>query len=151
MVQNFNSIVSAICERIAEDVKQGRNMDMLLGAFNEWQEDEQDGACYIFDINNTNDLKYLVKNDMITASGIAWAVGNCDNGIFQFNGSDTDAGIHPLSIETLKQYLTNNAVDYIPYVILYAARCGKDSAYAQVYEEYVTQVLENSRFNPKHY
>jgi len=150
MVENFKNIIDVISKAIARDVKQGKNLSMLLGAFNQWQEDERSGVDYIFDINNKEDLKYLVDNGMITATGIAWVVQNCYTGLFQFNG-EPDAGIQPISVETLNRYLIINADDYLPYVIMYAARCGSDSAYAKVYEEYITEVLEKSKFNPSNY
>ena len=150
MVENFKNIIDVISKAIARDVKQGKNLNMLLGAFNQWQEDERSGVDYIFDINNKEDLKYLVDNGMITATGIAWVVQNCYTGLFQFNG-EPDAGIQPISVETLNRYLIINADDYLPYVIMYAARCGSDSAYAKVYEEYITEVLEKSKFNPSNY
>ena len=150
MVENFKNIIDVISKAIARDVKQGKNLSMLLGAFNQWQEDERSGVDYIFDINNKEDLKYLVDNGMITATGIAWVVQNCYTGLFQFNG-EPDAGIQPLSVETLNRYLIINTDDYLPYVIMYAARCGSDSAYAKVYEEYITEVLEKSKFNPSNY
>ena len=150
MVENFKNIIDVISKAIARDVKQGKNLSMLLGAFNQWQEDERSGVDYIFDINNKEDLKYLVDNGMITATGIAWVVQNCYTGLFQFNG-EPDAGIQPISVETLNRYLIINADDYLPYVIMYAARCGSDSAYAKVYEEYITEVLERSKFNPSNY
>ena len=150
MVENFKNIIDVISKAIARDVKQGKNLSMLLGAFNQWQEDERSGVDYIFDINNKEDLKYLVDNGMITATGIAWVVQNCYTGLFQFNG-EPDAGIQPISLEMLNRYLIINADDYLPYVIMYAARCGSDSAYAKVYEEYITEVLEKSKFNPSNY
>jgi len=150
MVENFKNIIDVISKAIARDVKQGKNLSMLLGAFNQWQEDERSGVDYIFDINNKEDLKYLVDNGMITAIGIAWVVQYCYTGLFQFNG-EPDAGIQPISVETLNRYLIINADDYLPYVIMYAARCGSDSAYAKVYEEYITEVLEKSKFNPSNY
>ena len=77
MVENFKNIIDVISKAIARDVKQGKNLSMLLGAFNQWQEDERSGVDYIFDINNKEDLKYLVDNGMITAIGIAWVVQYC--------------------------------------------------------------------------
>lgn len=159
MVENFKNIIDVISKAIARDVKQGKNLSMLLGAFNQWQEDERSGVDYIFDINNKEDLKYLVDNGMITATGIAWVVQNCYTGMFQFNGEpdagiqpiSPDVGIQPISVETLNRYLIINAGNYLPYVIMYAARCGSDSAYAKVYEEYITEVLERSKFNPSNY
>ena len=147
MVQLFSEITAKIITAVTRDVMQGKNLDMLLGAFNEWQEDEQDGASYIFNINNKGNLKYLVDNDILAATDIAWVIQNCKNGLFVIGEDGTPV---PIDDKRLRDWLINNAEDYIPYVIMYAARCGKDSAYAQVYEEYITQILECSEFDPKH-
>ena len=147
MVQLFSEITAKIITAITRDVMQGKNLDMLLGAFNEWQEDEQDGASYIFNINDKGNLKYLVDNDILAATDIAWVIQKCKNGLFVIGDDGTPV---PIDDKRLREWLTNNAEDYVPYVIMYAARCGKDSAYAQVYEEYITQILECSEFDPKH-
>lgn len=147
MVQLFSEITAKIITAITRDVMQGKNLDMLLGAFNEWQEDEQDGASYIFNINNKGNLKYLVDNDILAATDITWVTQNCKNGLFVIGDDGTPV---PIDDKRLREWLINNAEDYVPYVIMYAARCGKDSAYAQVYEEYITQILECSEFDPKH-
>ena len=147
MVQLFSEITAKIITAITRDVMQGKNLDMLLGAFNQWQEDEQDGASYIFNINDKGNLKYLVDNDILTATDIAWVTQKCKNGLFVIGDDGTPV---PIDDKRLREWLINNAEDYVPYVIMYAARCGKDSAYAQVYEEYITQILECSEFDPKH-
>ena len=147
MVQLFSEITAKIITAITRDVMQGKNLDMLLGAFNEWQEDEQDGASYIFNINDKGNLKYLVDNDILAATDIAWVIQKCKNGLFVIGDDGTPV---PIDDKRLREWLINNAEDYVPYVIMYAARCGKDSAYAQVYEEYITQILECSEFDPKH-
>lgn len=147
MVQLFSEITAKIITAITRDVMHGKNLDMLLGAFNEWQEDEQDGASYIFNINDKGNLKYLVDNDILAATDIAWVTQNCKNGLFVIGDDGTPV---PIDDKRLREWLINNAEDYVPYVIMYAARCGKDSAYAQVYEEYITQILECSEFDPKH-
>ena len=147
MVQLFSEITAKIITAVTRDVMQGKNLDMLLGAFNEWQEDEQDGASYIFNINDKGNLKHLVDNDILAATDIAWVIQNCKNGLFVIGEDGTPV---PIDDKRLRDWLINNAEDYIPYVIMYAARCGKDSAYAQVYEEYITQILECSEFDPKH-
>lgn len=150
MVQTFDKIIDIVSRAIARDVKQGKNFNMLLGAYNEWQDDECSGMNYIFNINDDADLKYLVDNGMLTATGIAWVVQNCESGLFKFDG-EPDAGVQTISIEDVKRILIIDAGEYLPYVIMYAARCGSDSAYAQVYETYVTDVLERSKFNPSNW
>ena len=146
----FIEIAKLVSKRINEDVKAGKNLTMLLAAYNEWQEYEKDGADYIFDINNDKDLKFVVDKGLLSAQGIAWVVNKCETGLFQFSGNDPDAGVKGIDIEELKKILTNSSDIFMRYVVMYAARCGSNSAYTSVYEEYVVPVLENSNFNPSY-
>lgn len=146
----FIEIAKLVSKKINDDVNAGKNLNMLLAAYNEWQEDERDGADYIFDINNEKDLKFVVDRGLLSAQGIAFVVNKCETGLFQFSGNDPDAGVKGFSIEEVKKILTNSSDTFIRYVIMYAARCGSNSAYTNVYEEYIVQVLETSNFNPSY-
>ena len=150
MVEHFISIANEIASRINADIKAGKNLTMLLNAYNEWQEDECDGADYIFNINNESDLKFVVDRGLLSAQGIAFVVDKTETGLFKFVGNDPDAGVKGVGIIELKRTLVNTSDTFIRYIIMYAVRCGKDSAYADVYEEYVVPVLENSNFNPSY-
>ena len=44
-------------------------LKMVLAAYNDYQESERDGVDYIFDIENTNDLKCCIDGGM-TAKAI---------------------------------------------------------------------------------
>ena len=150
MIEKFISIASAIASRINADVVKGKNLTMLLNAYNEWQEDEHDGADYIFNINDENDLKFIVDRGLLSAQGIAWVVNSTETGLFKFVGNDPDAGVKGVDIAELKRTLVNTSDTFIRYIFMYAVRCGKDSAYADVYEEYVVPVLECGIFNPSY-
>ena len=146
----FIEIAKLVSKRINDDVNAGKNLNMLLAAYNEWQEDERDGADYIFDINNDKDLKFVVERGLLSAQGIAFVVDKCETGLFQFSGNDPDAGVKGIDIEELKKILTNTSDTFIRYVLMYAPRCGSNSPYAKVYEEYIVPVLERSVFNPSY-
>jgi len=146
----FIEIAKLVSKKINDDVNAGKNLNMLLAAYNEWQEDEKDGADYIFDINNEKDLKFVVERGFLSAKGIAFVVNECETGLFQFNGNDPDAGVKGIGIEELKKTLMNTSDTFIRYVIMYAARCGSNSAYTNVYEEYIVPVLECGYFNPSY-
>jgi hypothetical protein len=147
---HFIEIANIIAGRINADVKAGKNLTMFLAAYNEWQEYEKDGANYIFNINDKKDLKFVVDRGFLSAQGIAWVVNETETGLFQFSGNDPDAGVKGIDIEDLKKILINTSDTFIRYVLMYAPRCGSNSAYTSVYEEYVVPVLENSNFNPSY-
>ena len=146
----FIEIAKLVSKKINDDVNAGKNLNMLLAAYNEWQEYEKDGANYIFDINNNKDLKFVVDRGFLSAQGIAFVVNETETGLFQFNGNDPDAGVKGIGIEEVKEILTNTSGTSIRFILMYAARCGSDSAYTSVYEEYIVPVLETSNFNPSY-
>lgn len=146
----FIEVSKLVSKKINEDVRAGKNLNMLLAAYNEWQEDEKDGEDYIFDINNDKDLKFVVDRGLLSAQGIAFVVNETKTGLFQFNGNDPDSGVKGVNIEQVKATLLNTSNTFIRYVIMYAVRCGSNSAYANVYEEYIVPVLEESNFNPSY-
>lgn len=146
----FIEIAKLVSKKINDDVNAGKHLNMLLAAYNEWQEDEKDGADYIFDINNDKDLKFVVDRGLLSAQGIAFVVNETETGLFQFNGNDPDAGVRGIDIEEVKNTLMNTSDTFIRFVLMYAVRCGSNSPYANVYEEYIVPVLECGYFNPSY-
>jgi hypothetical protein len=146
----FIEIAKLVSKKINDDVNAGKNLNMLLAAYNEWQEYEKDGANYIFDINNNKDLKFVVDRGFLSAQGIAFVVNKCETGLFQFSGNDPDAGVKGIDTEDLKKILINTSDTFIRYVLMYAPRCGSNSAYTSVYEEYIVPLLESGVFNPSY-
>jgi hypothetical protein len=134
-------IINVVRDCITRDLSQKKNLNLLLDVYNYWQEEEHDGYDYIFNIDNQNDLKYLVDNDMITAPTIAWIMKQ-ETHLFVF-GEDADAGVEIISMDKLIGTLLNNTTGYTAYAIMYVGRCGKDSPYADFYEEYVTKYIED--------
>lgn len=141
MHEILKNILNVVQERIGKDLAQRKNIKLLLSANNYWQEQEHDGQNYIFNIDNVEDLKYLVDNGMITASGISWVM-NQKSHFFKFEGK-TDDGIKIISMDELIEILFANATDYMGYAIMYVGRCGEDSPYANIYDEYVTSYIED--------
>ena len=141
MISLFNDIVSEVSRSIWRDLNSGRNVQKLLNAYNYWQEQECDGANYIFDINNKDDVKYLVNNDSLTTTDIVWIVGAKED-LFRY----TDAGIELISYEKAIEIIKNNTEGVLQCIFLYVARCGDNSPYAEIYEEYITQILEKEEF-----
>ena len=146
MVENFTSIVEIMISRIAHDLRNDdTNLDMVLNAYNRYQEDERDGADYIFDITNQNDLKCMVEGGL-TVTEIAWAWNKIQNeGItpcFHFGGCYT--GLEALgTLADLKLSLISWLDEFLPYVIMYVTRC---TEYQNLYEHYITEYLESKDF-----
>lgn len=70
MKKAFNTMVEGIKKSIIRDlndvysVKGNKVLNMLLKAYNDFQESERDGVDYIFDIENTDDLKCCIDGGM---------------------------------------------------------------------------------------
>jgi hypothetical protein len=134
-------LLKAIREGIGQDLSKRKNVELCLNAYNSWQELECDGKNYIFNIDNADDLKYLVDNDMITASGISWVLEH-ESHFFIFEG-EINAEVKILSLDKVIEILLANATDYMTCAIMYVGRTGVDSPYANIYEEYVTSIIED--------
>lgn len=142
----LTGIASFIKEQATNAIQDGTGIDVALAAFNEMQDDERDGADYIFDINNEDDLAYLAGRKLITAKEIAFIVNSPDRyrgGYFTIHYED---GIQP--VEDIQKTLIGWLDELIPFVMLYVAR-GKDTAYQAFYEKFfVDKVYELDFFNP---
>lgn len=138
MHEALENVLKVVSENIKRDLKQGKNIDLCLNAYNEWQEDECDGQSYIFNLDNADDLKYLVANDMMTASDISWLMKQKSH-CFIF----VDEHFKILSMDDLIKRLISSAEFYMAYAIMYVGRAGVDSPYANIYEEYVTNMIED--------
>lgn len=137
----LHTMLGVIEKKIGYDLAKGKNIELCLDAYNQWEEDERDGIDYIFNIDDPNDLKYLVDNDMITANGIAFVLSQ-EIHLFMFEG-EKDAGIRIVSMDELLEKLFISAYEYMAYAIMYVGRCEPDSPYAKIYEEYVTNYIKD--------
>lgn len=66
MKETINTLKAKIIEAIGNDLKYSNQViiNIMLGAYNRYQEDEKDGADYIFDINNNDDIKCCIDGGM---------------------------------------------------------------------------------------
>ena len=148
MVENFNSIVEIMKRRITHDLRNDNTngvLDMVLNAYNRFQEDERDGVDYIFDITIQNDLKCMVEGGL-TVTEIAWAWNKIQNeGITPcFHFGCNYNGLEALgTLADLKRNLISWLDEFLPYVIMYVTRC---TEYQNLYEHYVTEYLERKDF-----
>ena len=138
----LNNMLGVIQNRIAKDFAQGKNIDLCLAAYNYWQDEERDGVNYIFNLEDENDLKYLVDKGMITASDICWVMKQKSH-LFMFEGEVGSGRIKVVYPQALVNILMGNSVDFMACAIMYVGRTGSDSPYANVYDEYVTSYIED--------
>lgn len=140
MIKYYRELIKNLTAKIAGDVRNGKNIDLVLKAYNYWCEQEKDGRGYIFDLYDTADLKYLVSNDLITLDDIVaiYKEGK------MFKIVDDDNYIKYVNPSEVSTYLGNNLWDVVECMLKYIGRCGDDSPYNNLYEIYVTEILENN-------
>ena len=146
MVENFNSIVETMKRRIAHDLRNDNTngvLDMVLNAYNRYQEDERDGVDYIFDLNNQNDLKCMVDGGLtVTEIVSAWNKVQNEGITSYFHFGCNYDGLEALGTTTdVKHDLISWLPIFIPYVLMYVTRC---TEYQAIYEHYITEYLENN-------
>lgn len=140
----IENIVETIKPVIAKDIKvDDKVLDMVLAAYNRFQEDERNGVDYIFNIDDKDDLQYLVNNCDLTAQDIWRLVNNMGTKDYLPYFHLGENYPEPHLIGRLHD-LQNNMIawldELLPFVLLYVTRCPE---YQTIYEKYITEVLEN--------
>ena len=148
--KEMQALIAKVAKNVEEEVMNSeinKALDLLLAAFNRYQEDERDGVDYIFDLSKQKDLKCMVEGGL-SASEIcdAWSTFRESDGIvtpfvrfgqnytsLQFVGTRND----------LKKGLIGALDDFLPYVFMYVCRCKE---YQDFYEHFVTNNLDENHF-----
>ena len=147
----LKSLVSEIKSNIAHDLKQypysnGKLFDLVLNAYNTYQEEERDSVDYIFDINKQEDLKCCIEGGM-TAKEVAWLYEQSQintTPLFYFGVNYQ----HPQPIANYKVLVTNliNWLDDIlPCVLAYPYLL---KSYEELYRVCVTDYMINNQLVP---
>jgi hypothetical protein len=119
-------------------------VSIFLEAFNQVQEDEFNGDYYIFNLNDKDDLKYLVDHEIFNACQIADLYPKCTaSGLFRFaldiNACPTGE-IEIIGLDKLKEILCNNVESVIRFTIMYP------EVYTKVYNLLIADTLIESDF-----
>ena len=141
MDKSVRNSLETLHETIVRSIKLDLNnllkkdeLQLVLAAYNRYQEDEHDGDQYIFDINNADDLKCCVDGGL-TANEIYDMVKlNCK--YFTF-GRPTFTII---GMDELRDLLSGYLEDVVWCALMYVSRCEE---YAALYEHYVTESVED--------
>ena len=133
--EHMAGVIKFIAENVEADLRENKNLDLILSVYNEVMENERGGADYIFNIYNKDDVKFLVSNDLMTATDIAFVVNNPDivpNGLFFMNdGAESMQPVKHLAI-----VLNNWVTEMTKFAVLYVARGDENSPYKAFYEKY---------------
>lgn len=139
IVSTAKEFIKAIEEAIKANVMDNINTQLVLDAYNYWCEQEKEGAGYIFNITNKEDVKYLFNNDLISVDQL---VSFRNNDVTMIMADDLTDQFLRISRESLANILESNAYELAKCMVKYIGRCGSDSPYEILYETYVTDVLE---------
>ena len=148
MEQNFNNIIEIIKPRIARDIKtDNKVLEMVLAAYNRFQDDERNGVDHIFDIANQEDLQYLVTNCGLCVNEIAWLWNRVQTEkelLPYFLYGENYTGPHMIgTLKDLQRNMISWLDELLPFVFKYVTRCEE---YQAIYECYITEYLEKTDF-----
>lgn len=140
----IENIVENIKPVIAKDIKtDDKALNMVLAAYNRFQDDERNGVDHIFNIDDKDDLQYLVNNRDLSAHDIWKLVNNMDAKDYLPYFHLGENYPEPHFIGKLND-LQNNMIawldELLPFVLLYVTRYEE---YQDIYEKYITEALEN--------
>ena len=140
-------LIKLVSNAIVEDLKDNSSsvldvddiIDTMLKAYNMWQEDTHDGVDYIFNINNKDDVIYLLQNcKNIQVRDISSLYIN------QYNNNGTpyfrygqNYEYHPkvlMSMKQLKTQLIDNTEWVITHLFLFA---NNTDTYHKIFNMYI--------------
>jgi hypothetical protein len=114
-------------------------LKMVLAAYNDYQESERDGVDYIFDIENTNDLKCCINGGMTAREIGGLYLGSQSQHLRYFYFGCNYPTPKPIANwETLRQQLISWLPDLILNVLAYPYAY---DSYKDLYRLYVTDVI----------
>lgn len=149
MVQNFENIINLIKVGMTRDINNASEINtlgLILNAYNRYQEDERDGANYMFKLFDQKDLQYLVCKLNVGTTDISWAIdllrGNKDLVPLFYYGVGADGLVQVGTWDALRTNLINYLDEIISCVILYPWV----DEYKEIYTKYITEYLEKQGF-----
>lgn len=152
------ALIEAVSNAIADDLmnsnaeKRNELLTKLLKAKNVYESDERDGIDYIYDINNSEDLRLLLKNDFLSAKEISAIWVAYSNGAytpyfyFEYDYSNMTTKANIVQIESLDDIcniLLGNIEDVVKNIIAYPYAV---KSYENLYIEYVTNIILDDNF-----
>jgi len=139
----FEMVLSVLVKKANSKVKINARygdesaLSIFYAAYNQMQEEEFNGDNYIFNLNDKDDLKYLVDHEILNACQIADIYPKCTaSGLFRI----TESGdIEIISLKELKEILCGNMETLLRCVLMYVGE-GND-VYNKVYNMLIADDL----------
>jgi len=147
MKKAIRTIVEKISYAIIDDTKDVFSYEgdmvlkMVLAAYNDYQESERDGVDYIFDIDDTDDLKYCISHGMTAQEIGGLYLGSQSQHLRYFYFGCNHPTAEPIADwAVLRLQLISWLPDLILNVLAYPFAY---ESYKQLYARYVTVVLQS--------
>jgi hypothetical protein len=145
MEKTIKTMVQKISGAIIDDTRDVFSVEgdmilkMVLAAYNDYQESERDGVDYIFDIENTNDLKCCINGGMTAREIGGLYLGSQSQHLRYFYFGCNYPTPKPIANwEILRQQLISWLPDLILNVLAYPYAY---DSYKDLYRLYVTDVI----------
>jgi hypothetical protein len=138
MMKNIKNIsVKDLCDKIIDRLTEDDIFNKVLMAYNQYQEDERFGVDYIFDLDNQEDLKTLVKCG-VTAAEISRLYNDNEsaNSNYLYCG-ENHTNLRCLNMNELFYQLTANMEEIVLCMLAYPYIDG----YTPLYQEFVTNYI----------
>lgn len=114
-------------------------LKMVLAVYNDYQESERDGVDYIFDIENTDDLKCCIDGGMTAKEiGSLWEGSHSKHLRYFYFGCNHRTPQPIANWETLREQLVSWLPELIRNVLAYPYAY---ESYRQLYVRYFTDVI----------
>lgn len=145
MEKAIKTMVQKISDAIINDTRNVFSAEgdmvlkMVLAAYNDYQESERNGVDYIFDIENTDDLKCCIDGGMTAKEIGGLYLGSHSRHLRYFYFGCNHPTAEPIANwETLRQQLVSWLPDLIPNVL---AMPFAYESYKQLYTRYITDFI----------
>ena len=148
ITEAFETLLPILCNKVVKGINQKEQygseslLSVVFKAYNQMQEEEFNGDYYIFNINDKEDLKYLVDKDIMTACDISHAYQNSADG-FLWYVKNNDNQLQYLTTDEVRGILCSNIEPIMRCVLMY---CTESEDYKKVYNYAIADALVSSDF-----
>jgi hypothetical protein len=138
MMKNIKNIsVKDLCDKIIDRLTEDDIFNKALIAYNQYQEDERFGVDYIFDLDNQEDLKTLVKRG-VTAAEISRLYNDNEsaNSKYLYCG-ENHTNLRCLNMSEIDKQLITDMEEIVLCMLAYPYVDG----YTPLYQEFITSYI----------
>lgn len=133
----FSTTINNLIQMVADRLVRGQRFDLLLAAYNRWQEDERDGVDYLFNVTNSEDVICCLKGGL-TMEQLRTMLNEYEaNGIEYFYFGCNHPTPTMVTLEKVISQLTANVDEIVKYAIAYPSV----DEYKAIYELFITEEI----------